>query len=107
MFKIGVSYEGTGNVLTGKEEGTNWQEAFPGIDPLGKKVQILVVPADVCETPCASNTGIVLNPGDMELTAGEWAAVHELSHCIHMRNYVSLNRVLMEAFAIDTTEIFN
>ncbi len=83
------------------------QDVFPGVDPHCKKVQILVVPPEVCETPCASNTGILLHPVDMKFSEGEWAAVHELSHCIHMRNYVSLNRVLTEGYAIDTTEIFD
>ena len=54
------------------------QEAFQGVEPNGGRFHVYVVDDDVC-SPCAYDFGIVLNPIDLEIAAGEGGTiVHEV-----------------------------
>ena len=85
---------------TGNE--TDWlygQEVFPGVDPYAEKFHVYVVEHDVC-SPCAYGIGIVINPQDLEIAAGEGSTIiHEVAHCVHLLNGVQMGRTMDEGYA--------
>lgn len=92
--------DSTFSVLKGNE--TDWifgQEAFVGVDPNGEKFHVYVVEYDVC-SPCAVGHGVVLNPIDLEIAAGEGSTmIHETLHCLQMKNGVQMDSIMDEGFA--------
>lgn len=85
-----------------KGNDTDWifgQEAFMGVDPNGEKFHVYVVEYDVC-VPCAVGYGVVLNPTDLEIVAGEgYTMIHETLHCLQMKNGVQMDSIMDEGFA--------
>lgn len=85
-----------------KGNETDWlygQDVFPGVDPYAEKFHIYVVEYNVC-SPCAYGFGIVLNPIDLEIAAGEGSTiVHEVTHCVHLSNGVQMGRTMDEGYA--------
>ncbi len=75
------------------------QDGFLGVDEEQKKFHIFVVSHDVW-WPSSIGESIVLGPEDIRFGTGEGnTAVHELTHAVHQRNGVQMNRVIDEGFA--------
>lgn len=73
--------------------------AFPGVDTESEKLHVYVVEYKKC-APCALGYGIVLNPTDLEIAAGDgFAMVHETLHCLQMNNGVQMDSIMDEGFA--------
>lgn len=80
---------------------TDWlygQDVFPGVDKENEKFHVYVVEYDV-GSPCALGYGVVLNPMDLEIEAGEgYVMLHETLHCLHNRNGVQMDSIMDEGF---------
>ena len=88
------------STMNGNE--TDWlygQDVFPGVDPYAEKFHVYVVEYDVCSA-CAYGYGIVINPQDLEIAAGEgYTILHEVAHCVHLLNGVQMGRTMDEGYA--------
>lgn len=86
--------------ISGNE--TDWlygNDVFPGVDTTGEKFHIYVVDYDV-STPCAYGQSIVINPMDLEIEEGNGSVIlHEVLHCLQIRNGVLMDSIMDEGFA--------
>ncbi len=100
--ETGLYLENDSIYATQNGNETDWlygQDVFPGVDPYAEKFHVYVVEYDVCAAS-AYGYGIVINPQDLEIAAGEgYAILHEVAHCVHLLNGVQMGRSMDEGYA--------